>query len=395
MNDRQPNLGCSEITPLMCNSTQDQDFIVLENIKYFTSTADLERVDMETCKQACLNNCSCKAAFFHYFSDVSSGKCYLPSELFTMTSIDQFKIVGNASAFIKVQYIPMSTSQNPTPIPKRENRVAKVVGLTTGSSMFLLTVIVGSIMFTLHRKKNSELEEEYLDRLPEMPTRFSYKELKIATENFSKKLGQGGFGSVFEGTLLKMVRRLHIHHVNLVRLRGYCAWKSQRLLVYDFMCNGSLDRWIYRGDLGRVLEWECKKKIVLDIARGLAYLHEECRQKIIHLDIKPQNILLDSNFTAKVSDFGLSKLVDRNQSQVMTTIKGTPGYIAPEWWSSFITDKVDVYSFGVLLLEILYGRKVFDRSLPEESWHLLFVFQNFWEEGEIKQVDNARRSNEC
>ncbi|KAK9048464.1 hypothetical protein SSX86_032571 [Deinandra increscens subsp. villosa] len=131
-----------------------------------------------------------------------------------------------------------------------------------------------------------------------------------------------------------------------------------RFLVYEFMCNGSLDRWIYHGDRKHVLEWKCRKKIILDVAKGLAYLHEECRQKIIHLDIKPQNILLDSDFNAKVSDFGLSKLIDRDQTHVMTTMRGTPGYMAPEW------------------------------SQPEESWHLLVVLQKCWEQGMlINMVD--------
>ncbi|KAF5777586.1 putative protein kinase RLK-Pelle-SD-2b family [Helianthus annuus] len=147
------------------------------------------------------------------------------------------------------------------------------------------------------------------------------------------------------------------------------------------MSNGSLDRWIYHGVREHVLEWKCRKKIILDVAKGLAYLHEDCRQKIIHLDIKPQNILLDSDFNAKVSDFGLSKLIDRNQSQVMTTMRGTPGYLAPEWLSSVITEKVDVYGFGIILLEMLCGRKKFDKSQPEESQHLLDVLQKCWEEG--------------
>ncbi|KAJ0713743.1 putative protein kinase RLK-Pelle-SD-2b family [Helianthus annuus] len=241
-----------------------------------------------------------------------------------------------------------------------------------------------------------------------MPTRFTYEELKTATENFSNKLGQGGFGSVFEGTLeddskiaVKFLDGLgqinksflaevesigSIHHVNLARLRGFCAWRSQRFLVYDFMSNGSLDRWIYHGNREHILEWECRKKIILDIAKGLSYLHEDCMQKIIHLDIKPQNILLDKDFNAKVSDFGLSKLIDRDQSHVMTRMRGTPGYMAPEWLSSVITEKVDVYSFGIVLLEILCGRRNFDRSQPEESWHLLGVFQQCWEQGTLLDI---------
>jgi serine/threonine protein kinase len=144
-----------------------------------------------------------------------------------------------------------------------------------------------------------------------------------------------------------------------------------------------LDRWVFHKNPEMLLDWHHRKKIILDIARGLTYLHEDCRQKIVHLDINPQNILVDENFNAKVSDFGLSKLVDHDQSQVVTTIRGTPGYMAPEWSSSVITKKVDVYSFGVMLLEILCGRRNFDRSQPEEEMHLLELFKKKIEEDQL------------
>ncbi|KAJ0669753.1 putative protein kinase RLK-Pelle-SD-2b family [Helianthus annuus] len=396
VNNLRPNLGCSENTPLTCSSTKDQHLITLENISYFTAyastAADMKRVNMKTCKNACRNNCSCKAAFFRYGLNASSGDCFLVSEILTMKTVTPYDL--KALAFLKVQNV-------------RSHHVARVVGSTVGTFVLLLLVAIGFIMYIVHKRKgDAETEDEYLDQVPGMPTRFSYEDLKIATANFSKKLGEGGFGSVFEGVLedgskiaVKCLEGLShmkksflaevqsigsIHHVNLVRLRGFCTWKSQRFLVYDFMCNGSLDRWIYHGFREQILEWECRKKIILDIAKGLAYLHEECRQKIIHLDIKPQNILLDDDFNAKVSDFGLSKLIDRNQSQVMTTMRGTPGYLAPEWLSSVITEKVDVYSFGIVLLEILCGRKNFDRSQPEEeNWHLLRVFQKCWEQEKL------------
>ncbi|KAL9994443.1 putative protein kinase RLK-Pelle-SD-2b family [Helianthus debilis subsp. tardiflorus] len=426
VNDGQPNLGCSEITPLTCNATQDQHFITLEHVGYFTYTASMEGVNMETCKQACLNNCSCKAAFFQYSSNVSSGRCSLPSEIFTMKSENSGYFV--CLAFIKVQNItspPLNVT--PPPLPhqvatavgptnRSSRKDATIVGSAIGSFVLLLVMAIGFIMCIVHkRKREAKMEEECLNQVPGMPTRFSYEELKNATDNFSKKLGEGGYGSVFEGSLkdgskiaVKCLEGLShikksflaevqsigsIHHVNLVRLRGFCTWKSQRFLVYDFMSNGSLDKWIYHGVREQILEWECRKKIILDIAKGLAYLHEDCRQKIVHLDIKPQNILLDNDFNARVSDFGLSKLIDKSQTEVMSTIKGTPGYIAPEWRTSIITEKLDVYSFGIVLLEILSGRKIFDRSLPEEeSWYLLFVFQKCWEQGTL--LDMVDRNSE-
>ncbi|KAJ0713730.1 putative protein kinase RLK-Pelle-SD-2b family [Helianthus annuus] len=404
VNDRLPNLGCSAVTPLTCNDIQDHAFISLQNVSsYGYSTTEYTEIEsMERCKQACLSNCSCKAAFFQYGLNASSGYCFLASEIFTMKTIDPHY---NTIAFIKVQRSPSSTSQKPK---KKSRPNAIIITSIIGCSLVLL-VVAGFITFLKRKlRSDAQLEEEYIDAVPGLPTRFTYQELKTATENFCKKLGQGGFGSVFEGTLEDdskiAVKRLDglgqvnksflaevesigsIHHVNLVRLRGFCAWRSQRFLVYDFMSNGSLDRWIYHGNREHILEWECRKKIILDIAKGLAYLHEDCMLKIIHLDIKPQNILLDEDFNAKVSDFGLSKLIGRDQSQVMTTMRGTPGYMAPEWLSSAITEKVDVYSFGIVLLEVLCGRKNFDRSQPEESWHLLAVFQNCWEQGTLVNI---------
>jgi serine/threonine protein kinase len=141
------------------------------------------------------------------------------------------------------------------------------------------------------------------------------------------------------------------------------------------MPRGSLDKWIYYADNKAPLDWHTRRKIITDIAKGLSYLHEDCRQRIAHLDIKPQNILLDENFDAKVADFGLSKLIDRDQSRVVTRMRGTPGYMAPEWLTSHITEKVDVYSFGVLVVEIISGRKNFDYSQPVGSIHLISLLQ--------------------
>ncbi|XP_058095515.1 G-type lectin S-receptor-like serine/threonine-protein kinase SD2-5 [Magnolia sinica] len=241
-----------------------------------------------------------------------------------------------------------------------------------------------------------------------MPRRFSYEDLRTATKDFKEKLGEGGFGSVFKGILedgtkiaVKQLENIgqgmkeflaevetigNIHHFNLVRLIGFCAERSHQLLVYEYMSNGSLDSWIFDRNKNQVLDWLTRKKIILDIAKGLAYLHEECRQRIVHLDIKPQNILLDDNFNAKVSDFGLSKLMDRDQSQVQTTMRGTPGYLAPEWKQLRVTLKVDIYSFGIVVLEIVCGRKNLDRYRSEQSKHLLRLLQEKGEENRLIDI---------
>ena len=196
-----------------------------------------------------------------------------------------------------------------------------------------------------------------------------------------------GVGQVKESFLTEVKTVGGIHHINLVKLIGYCAEKSHRLLIYEYMVNGSLDRWITHENRQNGLTRSTRQRIISDIAKGLAYLHEDCSHKIIHLDIKPQNILLDQNFNAKISDFGLSKLIEKDKSKVVTRMRGTPGYIAPEWLSSIITEKVDVYAFGIVLLEILCGRKNLDWSqTDEEDVHLLTVFTRKVEQEQLTDM---------
>ncbi|MCD9641570.1 hypothetical protein HAX54_027798 [Datura stramonium] len=165
-----------------------------------------------------------------------------------------------------------------------------------------------------------------------------------------------GLGQVKDSFLTEVNIVGSIHHVNLVKLIGFCAEKSERLLIYEYMINGSLDRWIYHKNQASGLTWH--KAIISDIAKGLAYLHEDCSHKIIHLDIKPQNILLDQCFNAKISDFGLSKLIEKEKSKVVTRMRGTPGYLAPEWLSSVITEeKVDVYFWNCALGNSLWRKE--------------------------------------
>ncbi|KAK4411418.1 G-type lectin S-receptor-like serine/threonine-protein kinase SD2-2 [Sesamum angolense] len=148
----------------------------------------------------------------------------------------------------------------------------------------------------------------------------------------------------------------NIQHVNLVRLRGFCSENSHRLLVYDYMPNGPLSMYLRHGSQN--LSWDVRFRVAVGTARGIAYLHEECRNCIIHCDIKPENILLDEDFSAKVSDFGLAKLIGRDFSRVLATMRGTWGYVAPEWISGVaITTKADVYSYGMTLLELIGGRR--------------------------------------
>ncbi|KAK1307613.1 G-type lectin S-receptor-like serine/threonine-protein kinase SD2-2 [Acorus calamus] len=154
-----------------------------------------------------------------------------------------------------------------------------------------------------------------------------------------------------------------VHHVNLVRLIGFCLDGPHRLLVYDCMRNGPLSAYLRRDHRRENLSWAVRFRIAVGTARGIAYLHEECRDRILHCDIKPENILLDGDYNPKVSDFGLAKLIGRDFSRVLTTMRGTWGYVAPEWISGVaITPKADVYSYGMTLLEIIGGRRNVDST---------------------------------
>jgi serine/threonine protein kinase len=155
-----------------------------------------------------------------------------------------------------------------------------------------------------------------------------------------------------------------IQHVNLIRMLGFCSdgGADRKLLVYEYMPNGSLDRHLFRKTF-YVLSWQVRYQVGIGVAKGLAYLHERCRDCIIHCDVKPENILLDAAFAPKVADFGLAKLVGRDFSRVITTMRGTVGYLAPEWISGeAITAKADVFSYGMMLFEIVSGRRNFEQG---------------------------------
>ncbi|KAJ3691477.1 hypothetical protein LUZ61_020641 [Rhynchospora tenuis] len=227
-----------------------------------------------------------------------------------------------------------------------------------------------------------------------LPSRFSIKDLEAATANFQFQalIGEGASGAVFKGKLSDgstiAVKRIKwqpsgeaefrteitviasLQHVNLVRLLGYChSSRGDHYLIYPFFENGSLDGWLFKDDQKRSqLTWVLRYDIAIDIAKALAYLHHDCHHRILHLDIKPANILLDRNFRALLSDFGISKLIGRDESSVMTRARGTAGYIAPEMLVPHsISTKSDVYSYGMVLFELVGGRKNFMLEVDRES----------------------------
>ncbi|CAN6467009.1 unnamed protein product [Victoria cruziana] len=227
---------------------------------------------------------------------------------------------------------------------------------------------------------------------------FTLRDLELATNRFSKDnvLGEGGYGVVYRGQLIngapvavkKLLNNLgqaekefrveveaigHVRHKNLVRLLGYCVEGIHRMLVYEYVNNGNLEQWLHGAMRQRgFLTWEARMKVILGTAKALAYLHEAIEPKVVHRDIKSSNILIDEEFNAKVSDFGLAKLLGAGKSHITTRVMGTFGYVAPEYANTgLLNEKSDIYSFGVVLLEAITGRDPVDYGRPANEVNLV------------------------
>ncbi|MED6210396.1 hypothetical protein PIB30_063699 [Stylosanthes scabra] len=269
----------------------------------------------------------------------------------------------------------------------------------TGASF--LVAILGAlyVIYSYYRNKGEDQRrvETFLKDYRELnPTRFSYADIKRITMQFKDKLGEGAHGAVYKGKLSNQIivavkilnttegdgkefinevgTMAKIHHVNVVRLLGYCADGFHRALVYHFFPKGNLQSFIAPGDNESFLGWNKMHQIALGIAKGIEYLHQGCDQRILHFDINPRNVLLDESLTPKISDFGLAKLCSKNRSTVsMTAARGTLGYMAPEVFSrnfGNVSYKSDIYSYGMLLLEMVGGRK--NTNVSEETFQVLY-----------------------
>uniref|UniRef100_A0A5B6YSG1 Non-specific serine/threonine protein kinase n=1 Tax=Davidia involucrata TaxID=16924 RepID=A0A5B6YSG1_DAVIN len=311
----------------------------------------------------------------------------------------------------------------PVPFPPRPlNTRTEDNGRSTSQAVVIIVVpIVISIVlialacaFLRLRKPKKDVENEDASKSEES-LRFDFGTIRAVTNDFSdaNKLGQGGFGSVYKGRLSNgqeiAVKRLagvssqgeiefkneivsmaRLQHRNLVRLQGFCLEGKERLLIYEFVPNASLDRFIFDPIKRLLLNWERRYKIIVGIAQGLLYLHEDSQQRIIHRDLKAGNILLDGEMNPKIADFGTARLFVVDQSQGNTKrIVGTYGYMAPEY-AKFgrFSVKSDVFSFGVLILEIVSGKKNSSYRSAEQVDHLLSYVWKIWKKGTpLKLID--------
>lgn len=321
----------------------------------------------------------------HFFW-AGKGTCCIPAQGTYGPSVSAINAIPD--------FTPTVSNKLPSD-EKKKNRTGLIAGIVVGVGIvgFLL---VFAVFFVRRRKRQSNNDFEEFLGIDARPYTFSYGELKTATEDFSSanKLGEGGFGPVFKGKLndgrVIAVKQLSmashqgktqfiaeiatisaVQHRNLVKLYGCCIEGANRLLVYEYLENKSLDQAVF-GEQSLNLDWPTRYDICLGVARGLAYLHEESRIRIVHRDVKASNILLDFNLIPKISDFGLAKLYDDKKTHISTRVAGTIGYLAPEYaMRGHLTEKADVFAFGVVALEIISGRPNSDTSLETEKIYLL------------------------
>ncbi|XP_038981798.1 G-type lectin S-receptor-like serine/threonine-protein kinase At2g19130 [Phoenix dactylifera] len=358
--------GCVRRTRLQCSnmsSTEEErdGFLMIPDMKLPDNSDTLPAKSAKQCELACLNNCSCTAYAF------GSGCLIWNGDLWDLKHLSD-----NDTEAVDL-YIRLAASDLPFSSNKR-NSVLVIILVAVGGSIIILCIIFVQV-WRCHRRRLARKMTVVDGSL----VLFDYNYLLHCTKKFSEKLGEGSFGQVFKGALpdsnVIAVKKLigirqgekefwtevrtlgTIQHINLVRLRGFCMKGIERLLVYDYMPNGSLDYHLFQSN-SEVLDWKTRFQITLGVARGLAYLHEKCRECIIHCDVKPENILLDVDFSPKVADFGMAKLIGRDFSRALTTTRGTLGYLAPEWISGLaITQKADVYSYGMMLFEVISGMR--------------------------------------
>ncbi|CAJ2634770.1 unnamed protein product [Trifolium pratense] len=385
----EKTLGCERnYSKAECRGGKDgvafYDMVQMNNIvwkDYPYETYD--KSSLQHCLFACLVDCNCWAALSEGSRCKKQG---FPLRYASRTH-------ESSTAFLKVGKNSIEpwnwndTRFYPQPPPTKTTSNKAVVHIIVVTSIFTVLLSSAIVISSHYIYKIRVLRYKRLTDTGNIGQneevalrRFLYNELKRATNNFKEELGKGSFGSVYKGALNKgkrliAVKRLEkvveegekefqaevrsigkTHHRNLVRLLGFCVEGSKRLLVYEYMSNGSLGKLLF-GDQRRP-DWNERVRIALDIARGILYLHEECDAPIIHCDLKPQNILMDEFWTAKISDFGLAKLLMPDQTRTFTMVRGTRGYMAPEWNKNVpISVKADVYSYGIVLLEILCCRR--------------------------------------
>ncbi|RZB78174.1 G-type lectin S-receptor-like serine/threonine-protein kinase LECRK1 [Glycine soja] len=381
--------GCQPNFTLACGvdvKAQPEELYEMHEFRDFNfPLGDYEKkqpYSQQECRQSCLHDCMCAMAV------LGGNTCWmkrLPLSNGRVIHVNDQHFVYIKTRVRRDFYDPGANEELPPGADSKKEDGAKpiLLGSLIGSLVFIsISMLLCAVSwFILLKPKLTRLVPAIPSLLETNLHSFTYETLEKATRGFCEEIGRGSFGIVYKGQLeaascnviaVKRLDRLAQErekefrtelsaigktcHKNLVRLIGFCDEGINRLLVYEFMSNGTLADILFGQSKAPI--WNTRVGLALGIARGLLYLHEECDSAIIHCDIKPQNILIDEHFNAKISDFGLAKLLLFDQTRTNTMIRGTRGYVAPEWFKNIaVTVKVDVYSFGVMLLEIICCRR--------------------------------------
>uniref|UniRef100_A0A0E0AL07 Uncharacterized protein n=1 Tax=Oryza glumipatula TaxID=40148 RepID=A0A0E0AL07_9ORYZ len=349
---------------------------------------------------------------------VAGPRCYLRSEL------GSGFYTGAPMVLLRADGLSPASASAPAPdvVPAttlvKKNSASKILVIALPVVAVAIVAAISLCMWTL-RKKSRSAKAEHLSELDASEDLESVKStlltlgsLQVATDNFdeSKKLGEGGFGAVYKGLLFgqevavkrmakgsnqgleelknELVLVAKLHHKNLVRLVGFCLEDGERLLVYEYMPNKSLDTFLFDAEQRRQLDWATRFRIIEGVARGLQYLHQDSQKKIVHRDMKASNVLLDADLNPKIGDFGLARLFGQDQTREVTNhIVGTFGYMAPEYViRGQYSTKSDVFSFGILVLEIVTAKRNSGPYFAEQNEDLVNVVWRHWTEGNIVEM---------
>ncbi|KAM6576916.1 hypothetical protein CsatB_028753 [Cannabis sativa] len=389
--------GCVRNSSVSCDTKEKDVLLGFSGLKVPDSQyIQLSKsVNQDECKAKCLSNCSCMA--YSYTESDEGSDCVLWfGDLFDIRQLSS----DGQTVYIRIPFSTKVPKMNHEKARSDHKKVVILVAVTVG----LAGVFISIAFYILRRRHFNERNKSQDDDL-ELPF-FDLHTISVATDNFSEanKLGEGGFGPVYKRLLMcsgqgadefkneiKLIAKLQ--HRNLVKIFGYCIHREMKLLVYEYMPNKSLDYFIFDERQNRLLDWPKRFQIVCGIAKGLLYLHHDLRLRIIHRDLRASNVLLDEEMNPKISDFGLARAFGGDQIEGINTNKvaGTYGYMAPEYaFNGLFSTKLDVFSFGTLMLEILSGKKSRDLYDKDSILNLIGLAWILMKEGNtFKLIDKC------
>ncbi|KAI5605676.1 hypothetical protein BDE02_01G368000 [Populus trichocarpa] len=406
--------GCVRNKPLDCQ--RGDGFVKYVGLKLPDATNSWvnKTMNLKECRSKCLQNCSCMAYTATNIKERSGCAIWFGD----LIDIRQFPAAGQEI------YIRMNASESKA---KAASNIKMAVGIALSISVVCGMLLVAYYIFKRKAKLigGNRVENDQIDSGPkedlELPL-FQFTTIAKATNGFSfhNKIGEGGFGPVYKGTLedgqeiaAKTLSRssgqglnelkneviliTKLQHRNLVKLLGCCIQGEEKILVYEYMPNKSLDSFIFDQTRGKLLDWSKRFSIICGIARGLLYLHQDSRLRIVHRDLKASNVLLDKDMNPKISDFGLARMFGGDQTEGNTTrVVGTYGYMAPEYATDgLFSVKSDVFSFGILMLEIISGKKSRGFCHPDHSLSLIGHAWRLWKDGKPLDLIEAFPGASC